>query len=276
MINYIVTCHNSADHLALVLDALFRVRSQGNPIYCVLDGCTDNTESVISHYPVHKIFTPDVYEMRSLNMAFQQMAQTNGDLNFILQDDVILKDSNTETKVVELFRTFERLGIVALRGGANFSSDALTSGNPMPLVDEIENDHNVPDFQLPGYAQLPNGCVTFRQIAFKSPFVLPCSLYNAIGGYDERFAPVGHEDTEHCVRAINAGFRNMVAAIQVHQPMEWGGSRKPGGIGTIMDKWDKLHVDHMNLIRQLYGDQLTKLSANHPPTDELRLWQTTC
>ena len=267
MINYIVTSHNSEGHIAMVLSALMQVRkSPTNPIYCVLDGCTDGTESVVRRYPVKIITTPDVYEMRCLNIAFREIPQPDDGLNFILQDDVVLTDPDTEMKIDWLYRLFPGLGIVGMRHGFNLPDDALTSGEQVPSCDKIENDHNIPGFRLPGYAQLANGCFTYRQMIYKSPIVIPCKVVNTLGGYDERFAPTAHDDTEFAMRACRAGFKNGIVAIDVCQPMDWRGS------SSAPVDFTKLHIEHMNLIRELYPDLLRELGHARPSTLEMRLW----
>ena len=69
-------------------------------------------------------------------------ANQKGDgFKIVLQDDVLLAVFLLEKKVISLYEwAGSKLGYVSFRLGANFTKDALTSGNPIPYTNYIESD----------------------------------------------------------------------------------------------------------------------------------------
>ncbi len=259
--NYIVTIHNSRWHLKKVLKALFAVKGKDSRVFCVLDGCTDGSERIVDKFGCQKIFTPDIRETLAINAALKAVPQDG--YNIILQDDVLMLDKDTERKILELYRRFPDLGVVSFRHGGNLEPGTLDNGKPVPETDLIQSAwqpwlRNVP--------LLADGYATFRQVVYKSPICISSEVVNKLGGYDERFAPNAHDDTEYCIRAHKAGLRNAVVALKVDQPLKWGGTRRH------KRQPKDLHAEHMDLLRRLYPAQIGYLSSNHPSSDQIRLW----
>ena len=108
--NYIITIHNKENLIEKVLKSVISCCRENSYIYPVLDGCTDNTESIINsiiadnrQIPIKKIYTPDVHEILSINAALKVASQDEKGCNIILQDDVILEDQELEKKVFTIY-----------------------------------------------------------------------------------------------------------------------------------------------------------------------------
>lgn len=238
---YIVTIHNSEQHLRYVLQGIQNVKSYDSEVYCVLDGCTDGSEAIVNDFNFKKIITPNVRETKAITTA---LSQIKADYYFILQDDVVLQDGDTEEKIKELFSKY-KIGVLGMRHGCNLESDWLTNGKHASEKDLICNEFQ-PDMGIP---KLKEGEIVERQIVYKSPICLSREVVEKLGGYDPRFEPIAHDDTEYCIRAILAGYKNYVYALKLMQPIQWGGTRR-----FTKQHDDNLgyHIEHMNLIRKLY------------------------
>lgn len=259
MFNYIITIHNSQNHIAKVIESVLRCKSPESRVYAVLDGCTDYSENRVNMFPdVRKIRTDDIREMLAINEGLKQSG--HADFYFIMQDDVFLIDPEIETKIKELYKKIPNIGVLSLRHGGNLTGDDVH--NPFNEIIQSESQPYIPNIPL-----LPIGKYTCRQVLFKSPIIISSEVYQKLGGYDERFAPIAHDDTEYCIRAMKEGYQNIIAAIEVIQPLEMGGTRR------ISQKIDfiKAHEKNMNLIRDLYPKELKYLIENHPPLDQIDL-----
>ncbi len=269
MFNYIINIHNSEAHLEQVLDAVMKCRGMYSKIFCILDGCTDGSERIVSRYPMVKIITSDIRETLAINVALRHIKESGNvaKYNIILQDDVIIVDSNIEQRLLNLFQTYPKVGIVGLRHGANIADDCLSSGKPACEKDIVQNAMN----SLVGdYPTLDEGEMTFRQIVYKSPICVTKECVDALdGGYDETFAPIHHDDTEFCIRARNKGFNIAVLGFKIYQPREWSGCIR---FGSNMGKLDYLQQEHMDLIRSMYREEIVDMIANPPANEIIKLW----
>jgi GT2 family glycosyltransferase len=243
---YIVTIHNSEQHLQYVLNGLKKV-ARGD-VYCVLDGCTDRSEEIVDEYGFNKIITPNVRETKAITTALKEIPK-DYDLYFILQDDVVLQDPKTEDKISDLYSKYN-IGVLGMRHGCNLEKDWATNGKHSSETDLICNEFQ-PDM---GVSKLPEGEIVERQIVYKSPICISKEVVDKLGGYDDRFEPIAHDDTEYCIRAILAGYTNYVYALKVMQPIQWGGTRRFSDAHHAISM--KYHVEHMDLIRKLYSDKI--------------------
>lgn len=275
--NYIVTIHNSADHLRPVLDAVKRVKGKDSKVRCILDGCTDQSlDIVIEEYPdFDYMIWDDVRETKAITLTLNQLLEWNTkipsmnalrDYQIILQDDVILKDPKLEEHIEAIYKKFAPVGVLGFRHGCNFCSDVMTKGKYASECDLIQSEHQAV-FRIP---VLKSGFITERQVVYKSPICLSREVVEKLGGYDERFFPIAHDDTEYCLRAMKAGYKNYVAAVDVEQPMAWGGTRR--NIKVNSDS-DQLHIEHLNLLRTLYPKELEYFATHHPPQTKMT-WKT--
>ena len=240
---YIVTIYNSEQHLRYVLQGLQNTRSGDSDVFCVLDGCSDGSEAIVDDFGFKKIYTANVRETKAITTALEQIPREY-DYYMILQDDVILQDGETEEKIKGLYSKY-KIGVLGMRHGCNLEKDWLTNGKHSCETDLICNRFQ-PDMGIP---KLNDDEIVERQVVYKSPICLSKEVVEKLGGYDSRFEPIAHDDTEYCLRAIKEGYKNYVYALKVMQPVQWGGTRR-----FTKQHEDNLqyHKDHMELIRKLY------------------------
>ena len=269
MFKYIITIHNSENHLREVLNGVKSVKNAFSKVYCVLDGCTDGSEAICDEFPTFKkIVTPNVRETKAITTALAQIPQNVGDYNVILQDDVVLTDKQFEDKIINAYRWNPKIGVLGMRHGCNFKDDVLVSGEHSSEQDLIQNEHQP---EIPKVPQLEEGYITERQVVYKSPICISGDVAMKLGGYDQRFEPIAHDDTEYCIRAIKEGYKNYVLGIQLLQPPKWGGTRR---FTKVHEDNLYFHKEHMNLIRNLYVKELSDMVGMKPSLDKTQLWKT--
>jgi GT2 family glycosyltransferase len=265
MFNYIINIYNSEAHLSYVLQGIKNVKSADSKVYCVIDGCTDRSEEIVDEFGFNKIHTPNVRETKAITTALEQVPKA--DYYLILQDDVILQDPDTEEHIKEVYRQIPNIGVLGFRHGANLEPDALTNGKHVSELDLIQNEFQPPLDRVP---PLSEGNVIERQIVYKSPICISGEVVSKLGGYDSRFEPIAHDDTEYCIRAIQEGYRNYVCALKVMQPKQWGGSRR---FSKAHDEINvKCHQEHMNLLRELYPTTIATLGTKLPALPQ-QIWK---
>jgi len=263
--NYIITIHNKEDLIEKVLTCVLICCRDNSHVYPVLDGCTDNTEKIVdniinrcSGVPITKVYTPDVHELLSINAGLKAACQEGEGFNIILQDDVLLLDTNFEDKVHRLYQwAGPKLGYVSFRLGANFTIDAVNSQNPVPYTDYVENayGHGIRSAKM-----LPLGHLAYRTVPIKSPVCLPFQIVREVGILNEKLAPYGHDDPELAIRIIKAGYHNAVFSIKFCSDLKWGGTRT-----TAHPELNPIIKRNMNYIRELYTDDLSKICLESQP-----------
>ena len=227
--NYIITIHNKENLIKDVLLSVINCAGLNSYIYPVLDGCTDNSESIIDelikNHPsrnIIKCFANDVHELKSINIGLRAATQNNTTYNIILQDDVLLIEDKLEDKILKLYKEHPNLGVVSLRHGGNISTPLLLKNSGVPfLKNYIENEKGHNPNPL---ADLPLGYFTYREVAIKSPICISSNLIQAIGLPDEDFAP--WDDVAYCFKAMLFNFNNGVFAVEFVSDLEWGTTRQ--------------------------------------------------
>lgn len=263
--NYIITIHNKEDLIEEVLKSVLMCCRDNSYVYPVLDGCTDNTEKIIdgiidkfSGVPITKVYTADVHELLSINAGLKAACQEGEGFNIILQDDVLLLDTNLEDKVYRLYQwAGPKLGYISFRLGANFTRDAAKSEDPVPYTDYVENayGHGIRNAKM-----LPLGYLAYRTVPIKSPVCLPFKIVRKVGLFNEKLAPYGHDDPELAVRIIKAGYHNAVFSVKFGSDVGWGGTRT-----TPHPELDSIIERNMNYIRRWYADDLSLICLEAQP-----------
>lgn len=226
--NYLITVHNKEN---LIRDVILGVLNAAGPcstIYPILDGCTDLSEYIIDELicanpdrKIVKLFADDVHELKAINVGLRSADQAAEGYNIILQDDVILQDAELEKKCLLLYQSFDHLGILSFRHGANISRTQIHDERIfMPTKNYIQNQcgHHI-DYQK----ILRNGLFTFRELAMKSPICIPCKIIREQGIPDEVYAP--WDDLAYCYRISQAGYANAVFALNFSSEIDWGSTR---------------------------------------------------
>lgn len=219
--------------LAQTLEGVAASASTDSQIFAVLDGCTDDSESIVDSFSratdvsVEKIRTPDVHEVLSLNEAFRRVRK-----GYIVcvQDDVVLAEPEFETQIQSLYKEHgSLLGIVSPRHAMNLRraslSRQLRQSGLVPIVEEFDRVCHPPEAHNER-TRVEYGTLAIRMVAGGSPLVIPERIWERLGYLDEAFAPYLWWDHDYSLRALRSGFRNAVFPLRFISEPEWGGMRQ--------------------------------------------------
>lgn len=243
--NYIITIHNKEKLIRDVMLGVINSAGKNSSIYPVLDGCTDLSEYIIDDliktYPavkIIKLYADDVHELKSINIGLNHSSQIGVGYNIILQDDVILADSDLEMKCIHLYRTFPELGMLSFRHGGNLSREQIYLDYVLiPYDDFIQSQWGHFPYNKP---ILKTGYFTFKEIVIKSPICIPFKIIRELGNPDEIYAP--WDDIAYSYSVSAAGYRNGILAIKYYSEVDWGTTR------TKNQKLDPGVVMYRNLV----------------------------
>jgi glycosyltransferase involved in cell wall biosynthesis len=230
--NYIVPIFNKEDILPKTLESIESCAGSNSRIVLVVDGCTDRSEAIVdefiknSSHETTKIIMPNVHMLLSVNAGLKTV---KSGFSIIMQDDIILKDFDTENKLIDQYKKMNgKLGVVSFRYGSNigFASflDRVKSRTLDGMIEEIDliqgpDDHG--DYPTGDYNKFYP-----RMSAINGPNCIPFSVLSKIGILDHNLAPYGFDDPEYCLRALKVGFTNGLFPLQYQSDEDWGGTRR--------------------------------------------------
>ncbi len=226
--NYIITIHNKQDLIEQVLLGVIEAWREGSHIYPVLDGCNDNTESIIDNLavkfpnvPITKITAPDVHEIKSINIALRQVPQNEKGVNIILQDDVVLQEPELEARIKSVYDRigYSRIGNLVFRHGVNIYLDNISK--TIEERDLIESVYGVGMCSYP----LERGWLIERMVGVRSPECISCEVISKVGVMDEVLAPYTYDNHDMSLRCLQAGYHNYVFGLKFKSDIKWGGTR---------------------------------------------------
>ena len=235
---YIITIHNKQDLIQKVLEGVVNSTKESEykvNIICVLDGCSDNSESIIDEYSktldlkyiLHKIYQDDVHELLSLNAAFkyiETLETSPEDLIYMLQDDVILKEPDLNELIEAIYDQNPELGYISFRCGLQTSLDSSGILCEHSFIESIDGHWK----QLGGdfFIEMQNREFGFVEIVIKSPTCIKKRVLDHVGYFDEALAPFGHDDLDLCIRLNKLGYKNAVFGASFLSKLDWGGTRE--------------------------------------------------
>lgn len=235
--NYIVPIFNKEDILPQTLEGIENCAGTDSKIIMIVDGCTDRSEAIVdefmknSAHKTEKILMPNVHMLLSVNAGLKTV---KGGFSVIMQDDIVLKDTDTEKKVIDLYqKKKEKLGVISFRYGADLKGTSFKSTisinrnvkwNFNQMIETI-NMIQSPDDNA-SYPIAENGTFHQRMCAINGPNVVPWALLSKIGLLDEGIAPYGYDDPDYSLRSLKAGFINGLFPIKYISEEGWSGSSR--------------------------------------------------
>ena len=246
--NYIVPIFNKEDVLPLTLEGIENCSTSDSKIILVVDGCTDRSEQIVDEFiknssrRVEKILMPNVHMLLSVNAGLEKV---ESGFTIIMQDDIVLKDVDTERKISTLYKEKgDNLGVISFRYGADLKPSSLYntvrinqsfSMSDSGLINninelfqtmiEVTNMIQSPDDNA-NYEKGEYGQFYQRMCAINGPNVIPYNLLSKIGKLDTNIAPYGYDDPEYCLRSLKAGFINGLFPIKYLSEEGWSGSSR--------------------------------------------------
>ena len=288
--NYIVPIFNKEDVLPKTLEGIERCARGDDRIFCIVDGCTDRSEDIVdeyiknSSYRAEKILMPNVHMLLSVNEGLKRVRKG---YSVIMQDDIVLDDTDMEFKVASLYDSKDgKLGVISFRYGAdlretslksslinnlryNFKLRKIISAPRIPYSHRMIAVFNILKNQEDEaqYDEAKYDTFYKKMCAINGPNIIPWEVLSSIGFLDERIAPYGYDDPDYSLRSLKAGFINGLFPIKYTSKPEWSGSVRSKEFkmkaSSIITKsrfyvWNK----HKEFIKDYYKTRETNALSN--------------
>ena len=238
MHSVIVTIHNGARRmpngeilLEKVLDGIIRNTVGDYELLCMLDGCTDDSEEIVSRLGgnVRSIVLPDIFELRTNNAAFKE---SKGEYVIVVQDDQIVTEHGWNQRMQKPFDAFKDVFAVTARCAHNWRlnpnsyhlhhPDAPING----WCDIWEHiDHASPDHGA------SRDIFSVRSSCNRGPLMINLHDLATINYLDEKFAPCDMDDHDLMFRAyLQLDKVCGCYPIGMESAPQWSGARAGGDL----------------------------------------------
>ena len=238
----ILPIHNKEAILQRLLDLLDRpLAHYGNAdLQIIIDGCTDRSEEIArrfaeqrtSDYDVTIDVTPDIFEIKTNNMALRRMEAPYG---VIIQDDNFVFDTEFLFESMTFLEKDRRAVVLGGLAGVNYYPLGTQLEGPGQIImgDEFcwrqdadtdpELEHRI--FEV--------------DATMRGPLILRKSFLEEHGYLDETFAPLHQDDMDLCFRARDRGFKVYAVLMDVENDslsMGFLDADKGSRLGPIMSR----------------------------------------
>lgn len=234
---FVVPTFNKQDLIGNVIEGIHLSVSNQMPykVVFIVDGCTDNTESILKDYiakhnlqdNVDLLYADDIHEIRSLNMGLSHirdnLSPDDEDIVFTVQDDVVIKEKKFDLCYKKLFETHKDLGYISCRLGCKLYS----TGNTIGETDFVESEFgHWSTMGLDHFRKITRGQFVPTEAVIRSPTGVLWHRYRTVGFYNEELAPCGFDCHDFSIRMNIAGYRNGVFALSYESDVDWGSTRE--------------------------------------------------
>lgn len=232
MISINLTIHNKDFLIENVLNSIKNLTHNEYEIIVVLDGCTDNSETIVNNFfeknktIAHKIlYAPNVFETKSNNLAAKN---SSGEYIIIVQDDMIVNEKNWDQRLLKPF-IFDDIFAVTARTAHNW----VINKNSIHINDKFDRDDCWSDvinhIEHANINNLGRDNFGIRSCVNRGPLAIKKNIFNAMGGFDEEFCPQDSDDHDLCYRTYKKmGMLCGCYPINYISQDEWGGTRSGG------------------------------------------------
>lgn len=235
MQSIILTVNNKAWLIDQVIEAIYNNTVDPFELIVVLDGCTDNSEEVVTKHlrSNGKIFyTPDVYETIANNVGLKN---ATGEYVIIVQDDMIVNEVGWDQRLRKPILTFPDIFAVTARTAhswaINYASSMINDRTPAetrPLWECPEGQDIIIPIDLANRENMDRQTFAIRQSVNRGPLMIKHDDLRSLNYLDEVFAPFEMDDHDLCYRAQKQlGKFAGSYWIDFISELEWGGTRKP-------------------------------------------------
>jgi glycosyltransferase involved in cell wall biosynthesis len=201
----ILTIHNKD---FLVKESLERIKKFTKGSYetiIVLDGCSDNSESIVKEFITNnkkmKIkleYADDVFEVKANNIGLKLAENKYG---IIIQDDMLMNEDGWNFRLTKPFRSYNDVFAVSSNCSHNwvFNSNSIHLGMEENLdncwcdiVNHVDHAGKV--------WGLPRDVFAVRQSVNRGPLAIDLDDLEKLNYLDEEFAPLDMDDHDLCFR----------------------------------------------------------------------------
>jgi glycosyltransferase involved in cell wall biosynthesis len=221
MISIILPIHNQQDIIEMILDGIANNSSKlVKEIFLILDGCTDNTEDIVSRwiYPPGRRFdcvtqvlhAANVFETKADNLGLRMSTQPYA---IIVQDDMLIQELGWDARLIKPMLVWDDVFAVTARSAHNH---------------EIAPNGDLAHANITGaeWGQ-PRDRFVIRQSANRGPLALRMDAVRELGYLDEWYAPYHWDEHDICMRAYDK--MKLVSGaypIRYRSDPIWGTTRK--------------------------------------------------
>lgn len=269
MHSIILTIHNKEWLINEVIDSIFNTTIGEYELIIVLDGCTDNTESVVSETLKDKdvnyklLFAPNVFETKANNLGLKS---ANGDKVIIVQDDMIIKEKGWNQRMQKPFDAFDDVFAVTSRTAHDW--DFNPSTQHLGMKEDLDNcwcdiciHTNHAD-----RSNISRDIFAVRSSVNRGPLMIDHEDLKKLDYLDEEFSPQDMDDHDLMYR-MHKKLGKVCGCywIDYESKDEWGGTRISGSPASWLLKANhknmKLFYDrHKDLIHLEYQKENRRLS----------------
>lgn len=231
--SFILTVHNKGFLLPRVLESLKRYSSGSYELIIVLDGCTDNSIEIAHKFKMDNQFidikiieTPDVFETKANNAGLKL---ATGEIAIIIQDDMVVNESNWNIRLTNPFTTFNDVFAVT----ANCAHNWEINPNSKHIHTNINNGYEWSDIlnhiDHANKTNTPRNIFRIRQCVNRGPLAINLADLKVLNYLDESFAPLDMDDHDLCFR-MSETLGKVVGCYWIDYISEpnWGGTRIDG------------------------------------------------
>lgn len=247
-LSIVLTIHNKGWLLERVINQILNTTSGNYELVFVVDGCTDNSESIVDRFiascPVHvtmkKIVMLNVFETKANNAG---MKLCTGEYITIIQDDMVILEREWNARMLKPLEMFSDVFAVTARTAHNWEHNPHSQHENM--IEDLDNcwcdiinhtDHA-------NKQSIDRNTFAIRDSVNRGPLVLDHNIMQKLDYFDEVFAPQDMDDHDLCYRAYKElGMKAGCYWINVASEDAWGGTRINGGPA----KW-LLKANHKNV-----------------------------
>ena len=231
--SFILTVHNKDFLILKVLESIKNFSSGEYELIIILDGCTDNSSEIVMQFKsdnpminIKVIETPDVFETKANNVGLKL---ATGDIAIIIQDDMIINESDWNIRLTKPFMVFDDVFAVT----ANCAHNWEINPNSKHIHGTTNNDYEWSDILIhtdhSNKTNTPRNIFRIRQCVNRGPLAINLSDLRSLNYFDEIFAPLDMDDHDLCFR-MSEKLNKVVGCywIDYISNPNWGGTRING------------------------------------------------
>lgn len=217
-ITCLLTIHNKDFLICEVVNSLINNFSENvNQLIIVFDGCSDNSESIvknilnsINNIKIDYVYTDDVFEVKANNAGLKLV---ENDYVVLIQDDMIIKEKNFDSRMIKPFETFNDVfAVTSFVAHNNIYNEITQQINYIDIARNTESSRDI------FYA---------REYANRGPLMYDFRDVVKLNFLDEYFAPQNYDDMDISMRAFKElGKVSGLYHIDYISDPNWGTTRQ--------------------------------------------------
>lgn len=231
MISINLTIHQKESILLDVLNGIFNNAILPFEFIAVLDGCTDNSESILLNFLDNQkykncirynvIYADNIFETKSNNLAARA---SSGEYICIIQDDMKILEWGFDSRMLKPFNAFPDVAAVTANCSHNWELNPFYNGIHTGWSSLLNHIHHA------NKTNTARNTFAIRDCANRGPLMIRNEDLKAIGYFDESFAPQDSDDHNFCYE-INKNLGKVVGyyGIDFESKPENGGTRNADG-----------------------------------------------